>query len=308
MAEYLSKSGPVLNASPENVIPEPGDDFAYSAPVVVRRLEFGDDFINKCISGTFYTTSTGDSLLFISGYRLGPENGYDYASFYSGYGIAVKVGGESETDPHNVFITYNSIGVNHVVVEKVLHTGWGDYAYLASTATPIAPYTTYSYEITFLPGGALECYIWSDTKPLVPTISYGSFAHDSIGSYYGVSASATQGDTWILGEIFLSNITNNYALQLSRLDASSLGSSFYVSANAFGVGYNGGSIENAGIIMYCYNHAFKQWDEVDRHYFSAGGGDIRLNSDELQLATYGSSNLPRTVDVLLVTLYPSCLL
>lgn len=303
--EYISKSGPVVNASPENVIPEPSDEFVYSAPVALRKLDFGDDFVNKSITGTFYTDSTGDSLLFITAYRQGPDDGYNYASFYNGYGVAVRIGGKSEDDPHNIFVVQNSLGVKQVVVEQVIHTGWGDYGYLASTASPINTYTTYSYELIFLPGGGLEFYLWTTTKPLIPTLSYGAFQHNSTGSYYGVSCSQTQGDKWIIGEIYLSNVTSNYAMQLSRLDVSELGASFTVNAQAFAVGYNAGLVDNAGIIMYCYNHATGEWVEQDRHYFSAGGGDIRLTSDELLATQYASTNIPITVDVLLVSIYPS---
>lgn len=307
MTDYLSQSGPIVNATPENVIPEPNpDSFAYSAPVLIRKLEYGS-FINKSITGTFKTDSEeGESVLFISAYREGPDDNAENASFYNGYGVALKVGGVAEDDPHNVFIIYNSLGVRDVVIEKVVHTGWGDYGYLASTAVPILKDTTYNFELLFIAGGALDVYIWEGTsKPLLPTIRYGAFDHNATGQYYGISCSNTQGDTWYIDNFSLSDTAANYAMQLARIDVSALDSSFSVSAQAFAIGYNAGSINNSGIYLYCYDHANGYWVEKDYHDSSVGGGDIRLNSGELLLSQYASSDLPRTVDVLLVSEYPS---
>lgn len=301
---YLSTSGPIVNASPENVIPEPAPGFAYSAPTLIRKLEIGDDFVNKSISGSFYTDSSEGSILFISAYRQGPDDGFTNAAFYNGYGVAIRVGNGAQNAPSNVFIVHNSLGARQVVIEKVIHTGWGDYGYLASTSMLIEAYKTYNFELIYLDGGALDVYIWEVTKPLIPTISYGAFDHQSMGSYYGVSVSNTQGDKWMIDNFALSNTSANYAMHLSRLDASYLGSKFTVSAFAFAVGYTG-TIDNAGITMYCFNHATGVWDEVDNHDNPTGSGDIRLNSGELLLSQYGSTSLPQSVDALLVSKYPS---
>ena len=311
---YLSSSGVLVGLNPD-ILPELTEaEFETTAPCAIRRSTDhegdGADFQYKVMSGSFMTSDTRNDpgTLFITAYRKGPLDGQTKDVFYGGYGIAIMpLNAQASVDGrYNIYVVDNSLATRRVVLENVVHTGWGDLAYLAATSVTLDPDTEYSFELRFGAGGTLEFYMAAKGSPLgAAVITYGAYQHQSQGTYYGVSASYTGGYTWSLDNIALSFTTDKHAANLFLLDGSIFTDGFNVVASAYAMGYDVADPLGYGIRMYAldYSGNIPTWVLVDSH--SNGPGDVILmNSGELALATYVSPS-DSYIRVLLVSENPS---
>ncbi len=311
---YLSSSEIVIGLNPD-ILPELTEaDFESTAPCVIRRSTDhagdGTDFQNKVISGTFMTSDTRNDpgTLFITGYRKGPLDGGEVDHFYNGYGVALMpLNDQSAIDGrYNIYVVDNSLSASMVVLENVVHTGWGDMSYLAAVSVTLDPDTEYSFELRFGAGGALDFFLALKGAAFgAAVITYGAYQHQAVGTYYGVSASYTDGYTWSIDNIGLSFTTDKYAANLFLLDGSIFTDSFNVKASAYGMGYDVADPLGYGIKMYVLNYSAKPytWDKVDEHIVGPGS-KIMMNSGELALITYTSPS-DGYIRVLLVADNPS---
>lgn len=301
----LAESGALIGAQPYDVIPETVHaEMEYSAPVVMHKLSGGlTDFDNTVISAQFRTNDDRDdsSLAFITIARSGPDDGAEYCHYYNGYGIALRP--VNDATKVNLFIVDNSLADKNVVLENVVHTGWGDYAYLAATHVDLTYDTTYNIKIEFLSSGGLNCYLWEDGSsiPLVPAITYGAYQRQSDGSYWGVSHSHTGGYTWSWPFLQMVSKNANYAMHYYRMSTDGMVDSVIAKAYAFGSGNKAG-ILGYGIELMAYNQITETWDSLDTHDYSTA--DL-LSSGELPLLTYGTASHPVFVELLLTSMYPS---
>jgi hypothetical protein len=311
---YLSSSGIVTELNPD-ILPElSAADFNYTAPCAIRQSSDnagdGTDFQNKVLSGTFMTNDTRNDpgTLFITAYRKGPDDGAEIDHFYNGYGVAIMpLNAQAAADGrYNIYVVDNALATRQVVLENVVHTGWGDLSYLAAVSATLDPETEYSFELHFGAGGTLEFYMAEKGSPLgAAKITYGSYQHQAQGTYYGVSASKTAGYTWSIDNIALSYKTDKYACSLFLLDGSVFSDTFNVKASAYGMGYDVADPLGYGIKMYVLNYSTDpySWDLVDSHT-NGPGSTFLLNSGSLSTTTYMSS-LDDYIRVLLVADNPS---
>lgn len=304
----FSESNTLEGLTPDDIIPESTvPDFEYSAPTIQRELpSYLSDFSNLSYTGTLRTDDdrTIPSIAFMTVYRDDEAEG-EIAHYYNGYGIAVRP--STDISQLNVFVVDNALAVQDVVLENVLHTGWGDYAYLAAAHVDIEYNTTYNWRIDIGSGNALSFYIWktTDAFPGAPQLTYGAYIPVSNGRSYGVSVSNTGGYHWWWDNLSLSHTTSNHAIEVYEFDVTDFSSDFVVKASAWGEGYNGISSGN-GIIMYAWDYIDEEWVELDRHTFGQDASNLTLTSAELSINTYSNQNLAHPkATVVLVSLYPS---
>ena len=311
MTTYLSSSQVLVGNNPD-ILPELVEaDFESSAPAAIRQTLSstgnGTDFEYKVISGSFMSNDTRNdpSCLFITGYRSGPSDGAEKERFFNGYGIAIMpLSGQAQADGrHNVFVVDNSIAVNQVVLEEVVHTGWGDLSYLASTSVTIDPDVEYSFELHFGEGGVLDFYIAEKGAALVNEISYGAYQHQATGTYWGVSASYTDGYKWSIDNLALSFKDARHPISYFELDGAMFTDDFSVVVSAFAYGWDDPNPIAYGIKMYAYNYTNDEWDEVDSHSLGVGN-NIMLRTSNLSQTDYISSS-DDYIRILLVGDYPS---
>ena len=314
MGTYLSASGILTGLNPD-ILPELSEsDFVYSAPSAIRRSVDikgdGTDFHNKSITGSFMVDDTRNDpgALFISAYRAGPLDGQDLARYYSGYGIVIMpLNAQAAVDGRpNLFVVDNSLATRKVVLENVVHTGWGDMAYLASVSVTMDPDVEYSFDLRYGAGGTLEFYMAPKGSAMgAAKITYGAYQHQAQGTYWGVSASYTDGYTWSVDNLSLSNLNPKYSTSLHLLDGSIFTDDFEVVASGFGEGYDPLNPLGYGIIMYVLDNSTDPatWTPVDSHT-EGPGGSFAMSSGSLDLATYVST-ADSYVRVLFVIDYPS---
>ena len=311
MTTYLSSSQVLTGANPD-ILPELVEaDFESSAPAAIRQtlssVGDGTDFQNKVISGSFMVNDTRNdpSCLFITGYRNGPNDGGEKERFFNGYGGAIMpLNAQSQVDGrYNVFVVDNSIAVNQVVLEKVVHTGWGDLSYLAATSVTVDPDVEYSFELHFGEGGILDFYMAEKGSALVNVISYGAYQHQSTGTYWGVSASYTDSYKWSIDNLALSFKDERYPISYFKLDGSIFTDEFSVVASAFAYGWDDPNPAAYGIKMHAFNYTTSEWDIVDSHNLGVGN-NVMLRTSDLSQADYISPS-DNYIRVLLVGDYPS---
>lgn len=296
---YLSSSGIITGLNPD-ILPElTASDFDSTAPSAIRRSTDhegdGTDFQHKVMSGTFMSDDTRNDpgTLFITAYRKGPEDGGDTERFYSGYGIAIMpLNAQSAVDNrYNIYVVDNSLAIPQVVLEDVVHTGWGDMPYLATVSVTMNPNAEYSFELRFGAGGTLEFYMAEKGSALgAAVITYGAYQHQSQGTYWGVSASYTDGYTWSIDNIALSYTVDKYAANLFLLDTSIFTDDFTVKTSAYAMGYDVADPLGYGIKMYVYNYSTGVWytNGTTMEHTDGPGSEILLESGELALSTYAS--------------------
>lgn len=311
---YLSSSGIITGLNPD-ILPELTEsDFDSTAPSAIRRSTDhegdGTDFQHKAISGTLMSDDTRNDpgTLFITAYRKGPKDGADTERFYNGYGVAIMpLNTQSAVDNrYNIYVVDNSLAIPQVVLENVVHTGWGDMPYLATVSVTMDPAMEYSFELRFGAGGTLEFYMAEKGSALgAAVITYGAYQHQAQGTYWGVSASYTDGYTWSIDNIALSYTIDKYATNLFLLDTSIFTDDFNVKAYAYAMGYDVANPLGYGIKMYALNYISKPyvWDKVDEHT-DGPGSEILLESGKLALSTYASP-FDGYVRILLVADNPS---
>jgi len=191
---------------------------------------------------------------------------------------------------YNIYVVDNSLAIPQVVLENVVHTGWGDMPYLATVSVTLDPSTEYAFELRFGAGGTLEFYMAEKGSALgAAVITYGAYQHQSQGTYWGVSSSYTGGYTWSIDNIALSYTTDKYAANLFLLDTSIFTDVFTVKAYAYAMGYDVADPLGYGIKMYALNYTTDpySWDKVAEHT-DGPGSEILLDSGEMSLAKYAS--------------------
>lgn len=320
----ISESGSLEGYEPDDLIPEGSrPSFQYTAPIWENRMPGNapNPFQGTSLSVVFETNDDrhpGSSFGFITVGRDGPSEERPLAHYYTGYGIAVR----PSTDPnvHNVFVVDSSLAVPEPVLENVIHTGWGDLAYLASCHVDISPGESYNVRLDIGEGNTLKAFIWSTssgTIPGVPQMVYGSYSPVAQGRYFGVSTSVTDGFTWKWDNIYLSYTDDRYAVKYFNFDGKNIINDFSVKAYAYGYGYDGGPLPEYGILMFIWNYSTESWDLVDSHEAGPGGDttNILLTGHGLSVGEYvgspasslvASSELDR-VKIILVSKYPSSL-
>lgn len=316
----LTSSGIVPGASPDDILPElTPADFAYTAPGIIRRLPAplgdGHDFDDTVLSGQFMTSDDRNDpgLLFITAYRQGPTQDPEATfKFYDGYGIAVMpLNGQSAADGrHNIFVVRNSTAVREVVLDRVIHTGWGDAAYLASVSKPLDPDTWYSFKLKFRPDGGLDFYLTERGVPfqVEPTLSWGAYRHGMTNAtYYGIATSYSDGHQWSLEDFYISYYTNRHPIAYFEMDAASFPDGCYASARAYATGWDDANNdrEAPGIKMLGYNYATASWDLLDYHRNKPGtSGGMLLASSKLPVSTYRSP-ADKRIRIALIGEFPS---
>ena len=311
---YISSDGVINSANPD-ILPEVSETaFLGTAPSVCRRiLQPADDnthFVNTILTGKFKTNDDRNdpSMLFITAYRRGPEDGETVDHFYNGYGIAVMpLNAKSAADGrYNIFVVDNSLAIPQVVLENVMHTGWGDMPYLAAVSAVLNPETWYNFELHFLAGGAIRFFLAPDGSLFgPPIITYGAYQHQSDGTYYGVSVSYNEGYKWSVDHLSLVHAGAMYAYNEYLIDSSPFSDVFTLSTYAFASGYDGVNPTPAyGVLMYLWNYTTAAWDFIASHAFGPGDGSFLLAAANLALADYASP-ADGYIRVLVVSQYPS---
>ena len=319
----ISESGTLEGMEPDDLIPEaPTLAFEFTAPIWEDRIPGDEDdpFVGISFSGVLWTNDdreTSSSFAFITACRPGPSKSNPLAHYHTGYGIALRP--SENGDVHNVYVIDNALAVPSVVLENVVHTGWGDMAYLASTHVDIEPNTYYNFRLDFDDGYTLKFWIWSvgsGAMPAVPQLTYGSYQPSSRGYYFAVSHSDTGGYRWQWDNIYLAYTVDKYAVQYYNFDAEGFVDQFDLKAYAYGYGYDGVSpLPEYGILMFIWNYTTETWDEVDSHTNGPGGAytDIFMEGNELSVINYvgdlspliKSGTATDRVRVLLCSKYPS---
>lgn len=278
---YISESGMISGLEPVDIIPsETEAPIEYTAPVIAQELtakideEGAPNFDNVAISGTFRTNDirADASIAFITVRRNVTEDNVHLSHYYNGYGIAIRpLTASGIADGQlNVFVVDNSLARRDVVLEDVLHTGWGDYAYLAATSASILPSLpddehTYNFNLLFLDNGGLEFYIWESGSPMpvTPTITYGAHTLISDGKHWGIGVSNTGGYQWIWESINLSNLDEARAVLYCSLYAANMPETFSAVCHGWGERINDPTGANYGIKMYVRKNTDPTtWDAV----------------------------------------------
>ena len=314
----LTQSG-ALGTADGDVIPEVSDDqFVWTAPGIIRKLERLPSFEETAISVVnFSTTDTrvSPSAFFVTAYRSGPDDGAEIASYFDGWGIAIIPISEADyaAGRQNVFIMDSDPIAKNVVLGEKLHTGWGDYSYLASVSFPFYATTidnTYNYNLELRIGddNKLDLYLWNDdnSKPAIPTLSYAAHTPSTVGSYWGVSSSRTDSYEWRVSSIYLYATDAQYGLNEYRLNTDNFSESCVVKAYAMGSGYDSVTDAEAyGANLYIKNQVTDAWELKDSNTSVAGGVSALLDSGSLDLSTYGLSGIPQRVHAVISSQYPS---
>lgn len=297
----LSESG-VVDGMEDDAFPE--EDIVpeeVRSPICIRVLEGKLDssgnltFEQTCISGTNRSSDdrTNPFITFVTAWRQGAEDGSKISRYHDGYGIAFTTNTEAayNAGQPNIFVVDNSLVRKDVVLEDVIHTGWGSYAYLAATAKRIKPNTDYHFELQLLAGGALEFKIWESgtIKPSSPDITYGAHSVASDGLYWGVSLSQSDVYQSIFSALNLNNIDASYAGMLHKLSTKDFPDTFNAIMRGWGDMLNDPG--NYGLKMYVYNFENEEWDLKDSHNF--GPGQIEqciLQAENLTKSVYADAD------------------
>ena len=309
---YLSESSQLTGLNPD-ILPETEDSyFLGSGPCVIRRLSNpvgdGTDFENMVISGKFKTNDTRNdpTTFFITAYRDGPEDGEDTEHFNNGYGVALMpLNTQAAADgAYNVFVVDNATGVPRVVLEDVVHTGWGALPNIRATSVTLNPDTYYNFELRFGAGGTLEFYM-AEVGSLfgAAVIENGSYQHQAQGTYYGVSMSYNEGKVWSVDNIAISYTDPQYPLHEYLLDGSEFPDSCVVKAYCYAEGDDGGSVPAFGVKLMAWNYTTETWDEKVTHAYGPGDGSFLL-STELDRTDYISPS-DEYLRILIINEYPS---
>lgn len=293
----LSESGVVEGMEDDAFPEEETTPEEVRSPICVRVLEgkldsSGDlTFEQTAVSGTFRSsdTRTDPFIIFITAWRQGAEDGSKISHYYDGYGIAIATNTEAayNDDQLNIFVVDNSLARKDVILENVIHTGWGDYAYLAATTKRIKPATDYHFELQLKSNGAMQFKVWESgiSKPASPDITYGAHTVASDGLYWGVSLSKSDEYQAVFTSLNLNNIDDSYAGMLCKLTTEDFPGNFNAVVRGWGDVLNDPG--NYGIKMYVYNFTSEAWDLKDSHTF--GPGQIEqclLQADDLSKTTY----------------------
>lgn len=311
---YLSESSVLQGLNPD-ILPElTTSDFESTAPCVIKRKinpnEDGADFENMVFSGEFKTNDDRNdpSTFFITVNREGPEDGASKDHFNNGYGVAVMpLSAQSAADNRlNVFVVDNSLAIPTVVLENVVHTGWGDMPYIKAVNTTLDPGTTYSYELRFGQNGTFEFYMAEKGSLLVLIISQGAYQPQADGTYYGVSCGYTEGYVWQVDNLGLSYVTGKYPVHEYLLSADDFSESFALKCYGNASGYDGGPTAEYGIKMYVldYSTSPTSWHLVDSHSQGPGEGNFLLSGADLSVLQYSSPS-DGFIRVVVVGDYPS---
>lgn len=314
----LTQSG-ALGTADGDVIPEVSDDqFIWTAPGVIRKLTEVDSFENTIITGGgLSTTDTrqNPSVFFLTIARKGPDDNTSIGSYYDGFGIALIPISEEDyaNGRFNLYIIDSEPATKEVILGEKLHTGWGDYGYLAAVSVPFYSTTAddphfYNFELLINEENALQFSIWESTalKPAAPNISYGAYAPSGNGSYWGVSTSRTDGYRWAVGNIALWGGGAKYGVLESKLSTEDISETAIVKTYAYASGYNSSTgLEEAGAILYVKNQETGLWETKDSNESVVGGESAFLSSGDLLLSTYGTSTNPQRIETVIAPAYPS---
>lgn len=316
MTTIISESGTLVGYVPEDLIPEETTpEFVYTAPIAMRQLPGTAPFLGTTITGRFTTTDEREipSLAFITAYRDVPAVTKPIAHYYDGYGIAIRP--STNASMLNIFVVDNALAVPTVVLENVVHTGWGEMAYLAATHADIAPNTSYNFRLDLNSANALSFWVWpaSGSMGLVPTLSYGAYDPQADGDYLGIACSKTEGYFWDWDELGVSYHDPRHAAHYCRIVCDDFDAPFTLRAYAYAEGYDSvTSASRFGIDMYVWNYTLSEWELWDSHVNGPGGlaDNIMLEASELPPLSYLgiTDNLAahtKVAQVLLISRYPS---
>lgn len=320
MTTYLSESRVVENLEAEGGI-APTPEVIPPSPIAIRKLrgKYDSDgnlsFEGTAISGTWRSTDDGvDSFLSFVTANRDAESGETgnlpavigtgasalptnpISHYYEGYGIAFRTNTEDQhtAGQPNVFIVDNALARRDVVLENVIHTGWGDYAYLAATCVRIEPYSeenmvSYNFELHILNDGMLNFYLWKSgtAMPGSPTLSYGS-SHQLLaeGLYWGVSLSPTAEECQaIWTSLNLSNMDAGHAAHYYMMNTLDMPSEFKVTVRGWGDRLNDPGVY--GIELWVYNYSNAEWEKKDEHFYGPGSiYECILETDTLTKSVY----------------------
>jgi len=285
MAEQILGESGVVTGYEDDVIPDPSlEPEEYRAPVCIRKLSGKLDadtgeptFENTGISGTFRSNDdrTDPLIAFITANRNADESGQLISHFYDGYGVAIMTTtaqGVADGKP-NIFIVDSSLARKDVVLENVLHTGWGDYAYMAAITKEILPNINYHFKLIFRSNGALEFTIWeAGTAEPVPDITYGATSLLSAGEYWGVSLSDCQGHQVVWTALHLHNVDDSYAGHYYKIKATAFPDTFNVSLHGWGDLLNSAGVYGIRLFVMNFTSTPNGWDLLGHHTY--GPGDI----------------------------------
>lgn len=215
-----------------------------TSPVVMRRV--ADEHGFK-VSGTFWTTDTGDNPAAITMARTAPGDAGAQFRWYEGFGLGISVSDGSGRP--NVFALDNGANDRNLTVVGEEYVG-GKMAYgvLAQTTVAILPRVRYSYEIVFgvpadaAPGAvSMTARIWTTggTRPATPSLTYGAYVptnrRDALlvpsagaitgsapntrtADYVGIGVSQTQAQHyWTFSEFEIRNVDREYAQALLEI-------------------------------------------------------------------------------------------
>ena len=304
MAEQILGESGVITGYEDDVIPDPSlEAEEYRAPICIRKLSGKLDpgtgeptFEGTGISGTYRSDDdrTDPFLAFITARRNADNTGQLISHYYDGNGIAIMTTtaqGVADGKP-NIFVVDSSLARKDVVLENVLHTGWGDYAYMAAITKEILPNTNYNFKLQFKSNGALEFTIWeAGTAEPVPDITYGATSLLSAGEYWGVSLSDCQGHQAVWTALNLHNTDDSYAGHYYKLKASSFPDTFNVSVHGWGDVLNNAGVYGLRLFAMNFTTDPNEWDLLDQHTF--GPGDIEncyMLAEGLSKAVYADQD------------------
>ena len=311
---YLAESGVLSGLNPDILVSDNIQLFEGSAPCVCRRklapIGDGTDFNNMIFKGKFKTNDTRNdpSNIFLTVLRNGPQDpDSDIEHFNNGYGIALMpLNAQSAADGrYNVFVVDNSIAVPRVVLENVVHTGWGDMPYLKTVSTTLDPDTWYNFEIQFGTNGTFEFFLAATgTFFGAATISQGAYQPQSSGTYYGVAISYNQGKVWSIDDLSLFYKTAQHAINEYLLDSAPFSDQFTVKAYGNANGDDGNPTPAYGITMYGYNYTNSLWMILASHNNGPGDGSFLLDSGAIPKVGYASPS-DGFIRIILASAYPS---
>jgi len=314
----LTQSG-ALGVEDSNIIPETSaDQFIWTAPGMIRKLTEVDSFENTAITGGgLSTTDTrqNPSVFFLTIARRGPDDNVSIGSYFDGFGVALIPISEEDyaNGRFNLYIVDNEPAAREVILGEKLHTGWGDYGYLAATSVPFYATTVddsyfYNFELLVDEDNALRFSLWESTslKPASPSITYGAHVPSGEGSYWGVSTSRTDGYKWRVGNMALWGRGEKYGVLECKLSTENISETAIVKAHAYASGYNSDDVtDDAGVSLFIKNQETGLWEEKDSNESSVGGESALLDSGELLLSTYATASIPQRIEATVAPAYPS---
>ena len=269
------------------------------------------------INGSFKTNDDGsdDRPFYMTVCR---DSNATTATAYEGFGLAVMPK-KSDTLP-NVFIVDNdSVDSDYMIVGQRMINPNAIEDFLVAKTVDIQANTLYHYEMRFNAPSqsdernavSLDAYIWADgqDKPDQPTISYGMYVPIKARKWgydggtlspvpydFGFGIGDTQGYQWWFGPVTVTNVSQEYAQMLFKMDVSKLSQNFSLYVSYSGSGGNAGT-ENNGAAVYLYNHATTTWD-----LFSENDGEALLSTAvEVDKTDYVDNN---EIAVLITSKYP----